>query len=46
MGINVISTKKMPHEEWLQYRRQGIGGSDAGAICGMSPYASPHYRMG
>ena len=41
MGINIISTKNMPYREWLQYRRQGIGGSDAGAICGMSPYASP-----
>lgn len=24
--------------EWLQYRKQGIGGSDAGAICGLNPY--------
>ena len=30
----------MPHEEWLMWRRKGIGGSDAGAICGLNPYRS------
>lgn len=28
-------------EEWLNERRKGIGGSDAGAICGISPYRTP-----
>ena len=28
------------HEEWLKIRRGYIGGSDAGAILGMNPYAS------
>lgn len=28
------------HNEWLEYRRQGIGGSDAGAIAGLSKYSS------
>lgn len=23
---------------WLEYRKKGIGGSDAGAVCGMNPY--------
>ena len=36
-----ISTLNMPCEEWLQLRKSGIGGSDAGAICGLNPYASP-----
>ena len=36
----LVSTKDMPHEEWLRYRRQGIGGSDAGAICGVNPYST------
>ena len=36
-----ISTLNMPREEWLQLRKSGIGGSDAGAICGLNPYASP-----
>ncbi len=37
----LISTKDLSHEEWLRYRKQGIGGSDAGAICGLNPYVSP-----
>lgn len=28
------------HEEWLRLRKTGIGGSDAGAICGLNPYSS------
>ena len=31
--ITVLSNK-----EWLQYRRMGIGGSDAAAVCGVSPW--------
>ncbi|MDR0923291.1 MAG: YqaJ viral recombinase family protein [Hungatella sp.] len=37
----LISTKDLSHEEWLRYRKKGIGGSDAGAICGLNPYVSP-----
>lgn len=33
-------TKNMPRKDWLNLRRQGIGGSDAGAVCGLNPYAS------
>lgn len=36
----LANTKDMPHEEWLMWRRKGIGGSDAGAICGLNPYRS------
>jgi len=36
----MIPTKGMGREEWLRLRRTGIGGSDAGAICGLNPYAS------
>ena len=36
-----ISTKGMTREEWLKLRKTGIGGSDAGAICGLNPYSSP-----
>ena len=35
-----VSTKGMSHEEWLRMRKTGIGGSDAGAICGLNPYVS------
>ena len=34
-------TKDMPRKEWLRLRREGIGGSDAGSICGLNPYSSP-----
>ncbi|MCI8752934.1 MAG: endonuclease [Lachnospiraceae bacterium] len=27
--------------EWLKLRKYGIGGSDAGAVCGLNPYSSP-----
>lgn len=37
-----ISTKDMPHEEWLEHRRKSIGGSDASAIIGMNDYSSPY----
>lgn len=36
-----ISTAGMSREEWLMLRKSGIGGSDAGAVCGLNPYASP-----
>ncbi len=34
----VISTEGLPREEWLAYRRKGIGGSDAAAVLGISPF--------
>lgn len=40
-AVKVACTRDMPREEWLALRRQGIGGSDAGAILGLSPWASP-----
>ena len=33
-----VSTLGLEHTEWLKYRKRGIGGSDAGAICGLNPY--------
>ncbi len=35
-----ISTKNMAREEWLRIRKTGLGGSDAGAVCGLNPYVS------
>ena len=35
-----IPTAGLSHERWLQLRKQGIGGSDAGAVCGLNPYSS------
>lgn len=37
----LVKTVGLSQEEWLSYRKQGIGGSDAGAICGLNPYSSP-----
>lgn len=37
----LVSTRNLSHEDWLKYRKLGIGGSDAGAICGLNPYAGP-----
>lgn len=36
-----ISTLGLTREEWLKLRKNGIGGSDAGAVCGLNPYRSP-----
>lgn len=36
----LISTKDLSHEDWLAVRNTGIGGSDAAAACGLSPYMS------
>lgn len=40
MPFKIAATKDLPHEQWLQLRKQGIGGSDAGAVCGVNPYRS------
>jgi putative phage-type endonuclease len=32
----------MEKNEWLEWRRLGIGGSDAPVVMGVSPYASPY----
>ena len=40
MPIKIAATKNMPRDQWLQLRKQGIGGSDAGAVCGVNPYRS------
>ena len=35
-----VSTANLSKEEWLALRKTGIGGSDAGAVCGLHPYCS------
>lgn len=35
-----MSTQQMTREQWLAERRKGIGGSDAAAILGLSPWAT------
>lgn len=37
----LINTNNLSHSDWLDARRNGIGGSDVAAICGLSRYNSP-----
>jgi len=36
----LVSTEGLPEEEWLEWRRKGIGGSDASIVLGVSPFAT------
>ncbi len=37
----VVSTENLPYEDWLEYRKTGIGGSDASVVCGINRYKTP-----
>lgn len=37
----LVNTERLSREEWLKYRRQGIGGSDVAAIAGISRWKDP-----
>lgn len=37
----VTSTENLPYEEWLEFRKTGIGGSDASVVCGINKYKTP-----
>lgn len=39
-AVPVVSLEGLDRDDWLAWRRQGIGGSDAAAICGISPWRS------
>ena len=41
MAIVLTSTEGLPYEDWLEFRRSGIGGSDASVVCGINRYKSP-----
>ena len=36
----LVDTENLPREEWLEWRRKGIGGSDAATIIGVSPFST------
>ena len=36
----LVNTKSLSREDWLQFRKQGIGSSDAAAACGIHPFLS------
>jgi len=40
MAVEMLQTKDMDRESWLEARRKGIGGSDAASIVGLNPYRS------
>ncbi len=41
MAVVLASTENMSYEDWLEYRKLGIGGSDASVVCGINRYKSP-----
>lgn len=41
MAKVLTSTVGLSYEEWLDFRRKGIGGSDASVVCGVNRYRSP-----
>lgn len=40
MMKRLVSTRGLDHASWLRYRKKGLGGSDAGAVCGWNRYRS------
>ncbi|HFC9341278.1 TPA: YqaJ viral recombinase family protein, partial [Enterococcus hirae] len=36
------STLDMSHQEWLEDRKKGIGGSDVATVLGLNKYKSPY----
>ena len=42
MSAKVLATtENMPYGEWLEYRKRGVGGSDASVVCGINRYKAP-----
>lgn len=39
-ALRLVSTENMNHDDWLENRKQGIGGSDVAAIVGLSRFKS------
>jgi putative phage-type endonuclease len=40
-ALRLVDTRRLDRAEWLEVRKTGIGGSDAAAAVGLSPYKSP-----
>lgn len=36
--LKLVSTANMSNEDWLRYRKRGIGASEVGTIMGLNPY--------
>ncbi|AOK39888.1 YqaJ viral recombinase family protein [Burkholderia vietnamiensis] len=39
-ALRLVETKSLSRDEWLEVRKNGIGGSDAAAAVGLNPYMS------
>ena len=39
MSRVIVKTVGLSREDWLEYRRKGLGGSDASTVCGLNPYS-------
>ncbi|MGD7035164.1 YqaJ viral recombinase family protein [Methylotuvimicrobium buryatense] len=39
-ALRLINTRNLPHADWLDIRKRGIGSSDAAAAVGLNPYQS------
>jgi putative phage-type endonuclease len=40
-AIKLVDTRTITREEWLNWRKKGIGGSDVSALLGLNPWRSP-----
>lgn len=41
-ALRMVSTEDMSHDEWLEQRKKGIGGSEVAAIVGLSRFKSAY----
>jgi len=41
-NVKIVPVWDKTESEWLELRKNGIGGSDAGTICGVNKYNSPY----
>lgn len=37
----LVKTTQLSYEDWLKWRKKGIGSSDSAIVCGLSPWRSP-----
>jgi putative phage-type endonuclease len=40
-ALRLVETKDLSRDDWLEVRKNGIGGSDAASAVGLNPYMSP-----
>jgi len=37
----LVCTDGLTRQEWLEWRKKGVGGSDIASVCGINPWSSP-----